>query len=185
MLRISLLLGLSLLFAAPGIALQDCTTEVDNDGDGYPADVDCDDNDASIHPDQEEPCICDGIDQNCNDIIDDFPCDMPCPVDNDGDGYGSDVDCDDWDASIHPDQEEPCICDDIDQNCNGEIDDLPCDIDCDGPGQVGDLCGGDHPACSEELVCCYPCGIQGCDNTCVEPCNADEPGCFDGCYAYP
>ena len=43
-----------------------CSDDLDQDG--YTCDVDCDDNDASIHPGAEE--ICDGVDANCdaNDI---------------------------------------------------------------------------------------------------------------------
>lgn len=42
-------------------------------------------------------------------------------VDADGDGYESDVDCDDSDDTIHPDADETAG-DDVDSNCNGEDD---------------------------------------------------------------
>ncbi len=38
----------------------------------------------------------------------------------------------------------------------------------DGAGESGDLCTGDHP-CGDGLLCCYPCGIQGCRNSCMAP----------------
>ena len=41
-------------------------------------------------------------------------------IDSDGDGYSSDEDCDDTNASINPDAEE--ICDEVDNNCDGNID---------------------------------------------------------------
>ena len=41
---------------------------VDNDADGYMCDVDCNDNNASIHPDAIDAC--DNIDNNCNTAID-------------------------------------------------------------------------------------------------------------------
>ncbi len=40
---------------------------VDEDQDSFCADVDCDDNDASVHPDAEEICN-DGLDSNCNQL---------------------------------------------------------------------------------------------------------------------
>jgi len=57
---------------------------IDQDGDhyvteenscGYP--VDCDDSDAAINPDAEEICD-DGIDNNCNDLIDDLDLEAGC-----------------------------------------------------------------------------------------------------------
>ncbi len=42
------------------------------------------------------------------------------PVDADGDGYASDVDCDDTDAGINPGATE--VCDGVDNNCDGTVD---------------------------------------------------------------
>src|SRR5262245_38803818 len=50
-------------------ALCGCEEEVDADADGYPAEDDCDDNDASIHPGADEVWY-DGIAQGCDVDVD-------------------------------------------------------------------------------------------------------------------
>ena len=45
-----------------------CNKPSDYDGDGFTADVDCNDNDANINPDAVE--VCDGVDNNCDASID-------------------------------------------------------------------------------------------------------------------
>ena len=109
-------------------------TVVDLDGDGYLNDEDCDDNNAAVHPNASE--ICDGIDNNCNDEVDEGVL-LTFFIDSDGDGFGNENlpvescqqqdntvpnnnDCDDTDPSSFPSAEE--ICDGIDNNCNGEVD---------------------------------------------------------------
>jgi hypothetical protein len=61
---------------------------------------------------------------------------------------------------------------------------------CDAGGggiPLGGLCGSsaDGGVCADGLACCYPCGIGGCSFTCTTPCNAGDPGCFEGCLALP
>jgi hypothetical protein len=61
------------------------------------------------------------------------------PIDVDGDGYSEDEDCDDLVATIYPGAVE--VCDEIDNNCNGEIDEgagrtFYQDDDGDGYGQT-------------------------------------------------
>lgn len=96
--------------------------------------TDCDDTRYHVSPDADE--LCDGVDQNCNGLIDDDALDaIAWYADLDGDGFGvydttiractqppngatNYADCDDADANIHPD--EPEVCDDgIDNNCDG------------------------------------------------------------------
>ena len=51
-------------------------------------------------------------------------------IDNDGDGYNSEEDCDDSDPSIHPDATD--YCDNIDSNCDGSLVEgvnCPCEAD--------------------------------------------------------
>lgn len=63
------------------------------------------------------------------------------PVDADGDGFLSDVDCDDERANVNPDAEE--ICDEVDQDCDELVDEGVADVwyrdaDADGFGDPND-----------------------------------------------
>lgn len=57
-----------------------CSPFFDDDNDGFCSDVDCDDTDASVNPNAEE--VCDGIDNDCNGLIDDVSCTTPVVMEN-------------------------------------------------------------------------------------------------------
>ncbi len=119
-------------YGDPASALTECRKEQPA---GYVANAnDCDDSDAATHPWATEQC--DGIDNDCNDEIDDGTGVMAY-VDADGDGYGDAStgvetctlaegmvaiagDCDDSDAKAYPEARETC--DEVDNDCDGEID---------------------------------------------------------------
>lgn len=110
------------------------STYVDADNDSFPAAGDCDDTNAEIAPNLPE--LCNGIDDNCDEEIDEGLPRVTYYPDEDGDQVGGATrvercaplegevtvggDCDDTDPTINPDAEE--ICDGEDQNCNGDED---------------------------------------------------------------
>ncbi len=113
------------------------TTEACAAAPGWVADAtDCDDRDAGVNPDAAETC--DGVDEDCDGAIDDGASDVTTwYLDDDGDGYGDDAvtqsaceapsryvdqggDCDDGDADVSPDGVE--VCNDVDDDCDGDVD---------------------------------------------------------------
>jgi hypothetical protein len=104
--------------------------------------TDCNDTDAAVNPGAIE--VCNGIDDDCNDLIDDEPTDPTTWFsDADGDGFGDaltttihcdmpeahvadDTDCDDFDPDTYPGAPETGL-NGIDNDCNGLIDDLIAD----------------------------------------------------------
>jgi len=126
----------------------------DGDGDGYSPPEDCDDNDATVHPDAPE--LCNGIDDDCLNGPDDSVTFVDWYEDADSDGYGDaatavsscedlsatlvddGTDCDDNVATTHPGATEEC--NGVDDDCaNGADDGLTFqswydDVDGDGYG---------------------------------------------------
>ncbi len=168
----------------------------DGDGDGDDED-DCDDTDAAIHPGAEE--LCNGVDDNCDGLIDEDAAGhegaLCPPEDGDGDGWDGDEDCDDTDAAVFPGAEE--LCNGIDDDCDGSVDEgfdgdgdgIPDCEDGDGDGYSaddGDCDDGDaaiHPGAIE------PCnGIDDdCDGEIDEDTDVDGdgiPDCSDDCPVY-
>ena len=134
MARLQFRFAARLRLVALALGLAGCGDDLD--GDGF-ASSDCADGDASVHPGAAE--LCDGIDNDCDGLVDEsdsvdagifYP-------DSDGDGHGQEDapvvacampqghvsragDCDDRDPEVHPDALE--LCDGIDNDCEGSID---------------------------------------------------------------
>jgi hypothetical protein len=173
----------------------------DEDGDGAYSYCDCNDDDNTIYPGAPE--LCDGKDNDCNDLVDDGIPVFTYYLDADNDGYGdaaftldtcdvlapvgyadNDLDCDDSNDMINPDAVE--VCDEIDNNCNGMIDDgltvysYFVDNDNDGFGNADmqlDTCADTAPMgyvindedCDDENETVYPGAPEladGIDNDC-------------------
>ncbi|MCH2108983.1 MAG: hypothetical protein MK135_06610 [Polyangiaceae bacterium] len=184
---------------------EDCdpsTLGSDRDGDGYFDSrcanrnlegraifgVDCDDRNDLRRPGFSE--ICDGLDNDCNGLLD-YP-----GEDNDGDGFADcndlvgqpQYDCDDSDATRNPGVTEE-LCDGVDRDCDGVSE----DSDGDGVVAVDASCsGGNLPKldCDDEdsrLSCPLSVyrGAMDCEESCKPSCEPSYADCndslVDGC----
>lgn len=171
-----------------GFVIKTFHPDADGDGYGWPGSAlytcapppagwveqggDCNDADPAIHPGATE--LCNGIDDNCDGLIDEAPecgdsdgdfipnfrdncptvynpsqldadgdhvgdaCDNcptvanPSQLDTDHDGYGDACDCNPADPNVHPGAAE--VCNGLDDNCNGLVDEDALGVDTDGDG---------------------------------------------------
>ncbi|GAB4343177.1 MAG: hypothetical protein Kow0099_21420 [Candidatus Abyssubacteria bacterium] len=146
------------------------TPDDDLDGDGFGIAQDCDDADPGVNPGVAEVCD-DGIDNDCDGLVDsnDPDCGV-APVDNDGDGFTSDVDCDDNNPAVNPGAAEIPY-NGIDDDCNPATPDD--DLDGDGFNQGNDCDDNNaavNPGAAE--VC-----DDGIDNDCDGLVDANDSDC--------
>ena len=147
-------------------------------GGGMQCGTDCADADGTVHPMQ--PDLCNGVDDNCNGMIDEGAISGTYYPDCDGDGYGAtgttaitgcmpatappsctsatggwamnDTDCDDAHSFVHPTALE--VCNGVDDDCNMLFDGPGEDDDGDGYADQG--CGGTD--CDDACATCHPGG---------------------------
>ena len=176
---------------------------LDTDGDGTPDALDLDDDEDGISDEEESaagsdplnpastPEVCDGVDNDGNDGIDEGFTKTAFFRDQDDDGYGTPLDgglactappgyvadssdCQDQDAAINPGATETC--DGLDNDCDGSIDDgatsaFHRDADGDGFGDPGD--GG--------FACTAPPGYVADSSDCQDQDAAINPGAAEVC----
>ncbi|MCX5868621.1 MAG: MopE-related protein [Proteobacteria bacterium] len=110
----------------------------DYDCDGWsPCEGDCNDYNSSAHPGAAEQC--DGIDNNCDGIIDLVNCyDGPSGTENTGICHGGTKNvCREYDPCEGEQTPLPELCNNVDDNCNGIVDDINITEACNG---VDDNC---------------------------------------------
>jgi hypothetical protein len=174
----------------------------DEDGDGWAACEECHDLDAAIHPDATE--VCDSVDNDCDGLRDDADDSLDPSsrgtfyTDADGDGFGlegspvlacvapagttvedDEFDCNDGSGDIHPGAVE--VCDSIDNDCDGDVDD-------DDASRVGgetwfiDYDGDTHGSAAYTITACVvPAGYVDSTDDCDDLASAVHPGADEVC----
>ncbi len=162
---------------------------IDNDGDGYSigdscgigVQLDCDDTNAAIHPGAAE--LCDGRDNNCNNVVDEgYAIGNACTV-----GVGAcertgltvcdpappqtNVVC-----NVVPGTPSSEVCNGLDDNCDGVVDEgvkstFYQDADADGHGN----------AAASTLACSAPSGFVSTSDDCNDALASVHPGAVEAC----
>jgi hypothetical protein len=141
--------------------------------------TDCNDGDRKIFPGANE--ICDGIDNDCNGLIDEGVT-LTYYRDADSDGYGTpaasirscskppgyvtnNTDCNDNNASVHPGMTEICG-NGVDENCSGQADEKCTTIK---------ICGYNQSSYDSKNISCTPNGILSAGQIMINAVDA-QPG---------
>ena len=170
--------GSDILTSDPPPAPEEVCDGKDNDGDGI-----VDEGFPDHDNDQQADCVdldddADGVldvNDTCplipnpaqDDLDQDGRGDL-CDDDADGDGFHVNDDCDDFAADVYPDHPE--VCDGVDNDCSGDVDEGFDDTDADGIADCIDLDDDDD-------------GVLDINDTCPKTKNADqnEEACDDDC----
>ncbi|MBM4365045.1 MAG: putative metal-binding motif-containing protein [Deltaproteobacteria bacterium] len=177
------------------------TGYADADGDGHAACEECDDGDAAVNPAATE--VCNDIDDDCDGDIDDDDASLdPATaadwyIDADSDGYGSttsvlscdapagtvadDSDCDDTDIDVNPGSRE--LCNGIDDDCDGLVDDDDPGVDtATGSTWYADADGDSYgDASASTLACDAPAEHVAGDTDCDDGRSAVNPAATEIC----
>lgn len=164
----------------------------DADGDGGTRATDCNDEDSRVFSGAPEGC--DGLDNDCDGDVDEEAEDAPpLYTDNDRDGFGVGVsvgsacaaidglsllagDCDDADPDVFPGQIE--VCNAVDDDCSGAIDDAPIDG---VQAYVDDDLDGYGDAALPEVRCTVDDGWSGTGSDCDDADPLSNPGATELC----
>jgi len=197
----------------PGADESDCTDASDyncdgsvgysdDDGDGFAACEECDDSSADVHPGANE--VCDDVDNNCDGDTDDDDDELDRSTtstwynDWDGDGYGdsssttqacdqpsgyvvNDDDCDDTEPLISPGATE--VCDEVDNDCDGRIDDDDVGLDTSTASTWYDDADGDGygDPLYTQLACDQPLGAVSNSEDCDDSDSGTSPAASEIC----
>ena len=179
---------------------------VDGDADGFAACAECDDADGAVNPEASE--VCNGLDDNCNSLVDDADPDLDVSsattvyADLDGDGYGDRgspaamcepgagwvadaTDCDDLDPFVNLSATEAC--DGVDNDCDGATDDA--DGSLDASTATAWYADADADGYGDEatvtLACESPLGSVGLGGDCDDADSAYNPAASESDCADP
>ena len=176
----SILRGATLAVLA-ALLMGACPPKTDADGDGYDSEVDCDDTDPAINPGVADGC--DAIDNDCDGLVDEDQASLMLFPDADGDGFGDAAstgasaclatagfvgnadDCDDANSTINPGAIE--LCDGIDQDCDGTVDD--------GLGSITSYEDSDGDGWGNPLISTTGCSVPAGYVTNDGDCNDETP----------